>query len=346
MSPSITRHGVVVPVPVDPAGVAGPTPGQARGPRWRRVAKDLYVPTGTASTDLEQRIVEAVVGCGPTAAATGWAALAWSGARWFRGTGPDGQQPLPVPVALGDRRAVRARAGVEISEDWLFEGDVVLHDGLPITVPERSVSYEARRARTMTAAVTVVDMAAYDDLVDLGALAAYVRRLGSRPGVRRLREAVDLADENAWSPQEVRMRLRWRSVAPRAGLLCNPPIFDLDGRHLVTPDLLDPAAGVVGEYDGRIHLQESTFRRDLERDSLYRDLGLELATMMSTDGRDADAFGERLRRCYARARTGDVPALRPWTLEQPRWWTSTATVARRRALGQHERVIWLRHRAA
>src|SRR3954454_3509203 len=260
---SILRPGVVVPVPVDRMGLAGPTPRQARGPRWRRVAKNLYVPAGTDSSALEQRIMEAVVGCGPTAAATGWAELAWAGARWVSGFGPDGRTVLPVPVAIGDRHVVRPRPGVEISEDWHFADDVVDVDGLPMTVPERSVSFEVRRARSMVAAVTVIDMAAHADLVDRGSLSAYTVRLGSRPGVRLLRAATERADENASSPQEVTMRLHWRSVRPGVRLRCNAPIFDQEGRHLLTPDLIDPATGVVGEYDGLVHLGEAAFHRDL-----------------------------------------------------------------------------------
>ncbi|MBA2956029.1 hypothetical protein GON03_16950 [Nocardioides sp. MAH-18] len=345
MSLSIVRPGVVAPVPVDPAGLVGPTPGRARGPHWRRVAKNLYVPADTDPRALEQRIVEAVAGCGATAAATGWAALAWAGARWFTGLGPDGRTPLPVPVAIGDRHSVRDRPGVEISEDWLFDEDVTYLDGLPVTVPERAVSHEARRTRSLLAAVTVIEMAAQADLVDRASMATYAVRLGSRPGIIRLREATAAAEENVWSPQETAMRLEWRRVRPLARLLCNAPLFDRGGRHLLTPDLVDPVTGVVGEYDGVVHLEQGAFRRDLERDALCRDLGLELVTMMSPDRRDVAAFAHRLRRAYVRASTRSGQQ-RTWTLERPDWWVDTSTVAHRRALTEHERVVWLRRGAS
>jgi len=179
--------------------------------------------------------VEAVAGCGSGAAATGWAGLAWARARWFGGLAPDGSTMLPVPVALGDRRTVRPRPGTTISEDWLFGCDVLEIDGLPITIAERSVAFEARRAESLLAAVRVIDMAAADDLVDLDSMAAYTARLSGRPGVRRLRRALELAEENAWSPPEVTMRIHWRREIPTARLLCNPPVFDRTGRHLLTP---------------------------------------------------------------------------------------------------------------
>lgn len=265
MSTAPTRAGVCWPARIDPAGVRGPTPGQARGPRWRRVGAGLYVPADTDSAALEQRIVEAVLGCAGPAMATGWAGLAWLGGRWFGGLAPDGRTPRAVPVALGDRRAVRPRPGVQVTEDWLFVDDRIEVDGLPLTTPERSVTWEARRARTLVAAVQVIDMAAYDDLVDVETLGDYVARLPCRPGVVRLREALRWSDENAWSPREVAMRLCWRRERPWSNPRSNVPLFDFDGHHLLTPDLLDVDRGVAGEYDGAVHLGDEARRRDLDR---------------------------------------------------------------------------------
>ena len=300
MAIHIERPGVVVPVRLDPTGAAGPTPGQARGPGWRRVGCGLYVPASVDPGDPEQRIVEAVLGTSHPVAATGWAALRWQRARWFGGLATDGVTPLPVPLALGDRRAVRPRAGVVICEDWLFADDVVELDGLSLTVAERSVAYEVLRAGSLIGGVRAIDMAAADDLVDVASMHAYVLRLAGRPGVRRLRAAIDWADENSWSPQEPTMRIHWRRHRPQARLLCNAPVFDLDGRHLLTPDLLDVEHGVAGEYDGVVHLGDGPRRRDLDRDAQYRDLGIELVTMMSGDGGDLTAFLARLQGAYRR----------------------------------------------
>lgn len=343
-TPEITRRGVVVPRPPDPAGVSGPTPGQARGPRWRRVAPGHYVPADTDSSARDQRIVESLAGMPPDAAVTGWASLGWRRARWFEGVGPDGSTPLDVPVALDRRRGVRRRPGVELTEDWLLPADVELVDGLRATVPDRAVAFEACRARSLAAAVATVDMAAAADWVDLEGLATYAAVLGPRPGIRRFREALSRADENSWSPQESRMRLAWTDHRPGTVLAANRPVFDSRGRHLLTPDLLDERAGIVGEYDGAVHLEDHTRRRDLDREALCRDVGLELVTMMSAGRADAASFTARLDAAYRRS-AARADASRSWTTEQPPWWVDTSTVARRRALTTSERALWLRRLA-
>ena len=333
---------MVLPAHTDPRGVLGPTPGQARGAGWRRVAPGCYVPARVDPSVLDQRIVESLAGTTDGAAVTGWASLGWRRAPWFHGRAADGGL-LDVPVAVDQVRGVRRRPGVELSEDWLFAADVEEVDGLPVTVPLRAVTYEACRARTLPAAVRTIDLACAADEVDLASLECYVSRLVGRPGVRLLRRAVAAADENVWSPQEVTMRLVWLAEVP-CRLAANQPVFDLRGRHLLTPDLLDEEAGVVGEYDGAVHLGEGPRRVDLDRAELCRDLGLEPVTMMSSARSDAASFRQRLRGAYRRAAARrDRP--RTWTTQQPDWWVDTSTVSARRALTEEQRRVWLRHRA-
>jgi len=202
------------------------------------------------------------------------------------------------------------------------------------------VTFAARTAPDDIAAVRVIDMAAYDDLVDLASLRTYTARLVGRRGKCRLERALAVAEENAWSPMEVVMRRIWQQHHG-GRLLCNAPIFDLQGRHLFTPDLLDPVAGLAGDYDGADHLEGGRHSRDLMREELTRRAGIEVVTMMA--GR-----GEAARFCYrldgALARAADHSGRRAWTLTQPDWWVDTSTVARRRALTPAQREVWLRHR--
>ncbi|MGA8258464.1 MAG: hypothetical protein WB767_17980 [Nocardioides sp.] len=343
MDLQIGRPGVVVPVRVDPTGALGPTPDQARGRRWRRTSPGRYVPASVAGDPLDrvdQRIVEVAAGLPPGTGVTGWAALHWQGARYLDVTRADGGL-RDVDAALGDAASIAPRRGVVLSYDWLFADDVGEVDGLPITRPERSVSYAARRARTLEQAVRVIDMAAAADLVDLASLGRYAERLTGRSGVRRLMAAIDAADENVWSPMEVTMRLRWTDRGyPRP--LCNAPIFDRNGRHLLTPDPFDPTTGVVGEYDGVVHDLTRVRRRDLDREELCRDHGLERVSMIAAD-LSSSTFERRLDSAYQRARGRQTRG--GWTLEQPAWWVDTTSVARRRQLSIEQRRRWLAHLA-
>lgn len=335
----VDRPGIVVPVPVDPTGLQGPTRGQARGRRWRRTGRNLQVPAWVDATVPEQRIVEALAGAPPGAAVTGWAARRWLRGEWCEGTTADGS-PRPVPIALGDRRAVRPREGVELTEGWLLPGDVIVVDGLPVTTAVRAVAYEVITAPSLLAAVQAVDMAACSDLISLEELADYRTRLAYRPNVTRIDDALAWADENAWSPQEVRMRLEWADATGRP-VAHNQPLFDLDGNHLLTPDLLDAELGVAGEYDGPVHAAPDVLRRTIDKEALYRRHGIELVTMVSPRVDDLASFRSRLRAAYdsARRRAG---AVRTWTTEQPAWWVDTTTVAHRRALTPDQRERWLR----
>ncbi|HWJ65558.1 MAG TPA: hypothetical protein VNT31_02680 [Nocardioides sp.] len=334
----ITRPGIVTPQRVDPCGLTGPTRGQSRGPGWSRVAPALYRPAGTADT-VAQRIVDAVAGLPDGSAATGWAALGWIVDRWFDGLAADGSA-LPVPVAVGDRHVRRNPARITVSEDWLFPGDVVVVDGLPITIPVRSVTYEARVAVGEIDALRAIEMAAYDDLTSIAELRAYAATLVGRPGKVQLDAALDLASENSWSPMEVVMRRFWQQHRDRP-LLCNQPVFDLEGNHVFTPDLLDVEAGVAGEYNGEVHDTGARRSRDLTREELTRRLGIEVVSMMGGRG-ERRRFLHRLDGTYERAARSTGP--RPWTIEQPPWWVDTSTVARRRALSPAERERWLGRR--
>ena len=101
--------------------------------------------------------------------------------------------------------------------------------------------------------------------------------------------------------------------------LCNVPVFDRSGRHIGTPDLLDEEAGVVGEYDGSLHLQGSQRARDVGREEAFRSVGLEYFTVVAGDLADERLVVARIR--TSRRRALFLPASeRRWTLTPPPWW--------------------------
>jgi hypothetical protein len=153
------------------------------------------------------------------------------------------------------------------------------------------------------------------------------------------------ADENTWSPQEVTMRLIWQRDAGLPRPLMNTPVFDLSGRHIGTPDLLDVEAGVVGEYNGELHLEGTRRAIDVRREEAFRNVGLECFTMLAGDSANRPLMAARM--IAARDRAGWIPeGRRAWTIVPPPWWIQTLTVDQRRSLSEGQRRRLLRNRAA
>jgi hypothetical protein len=219
----------------------------------------------------------------------------------------------------------------------------MLVDGLRVVHAVRATCFEMRYARTLRGAVRALDMAAYNDHVSIAEVADWVALHPSYTGIEQARLAIPLGDENAWSPAEVDFRLDWTELVGTRPLT-NRPLFDLEGHHLGTPDLIDPVTGVLGEYDGPLHLEGARRTADLKREGIFRGHGLHPVTMVAGDRRDQTAFQDRLRVAYAAA-TREPVADRRWTHTPPSWWVPTWTVAQRRALTQRDREIWLRLRA-
>lgn len=257
-------------------------------------------------------------------AVTGWAALRWLGSTWL----DESYVPIAVP-----RTGLRKQPGIVVSAERIDDDDTLIVDGIAVTSALRSVTFAARHAPDLTAAVNVLDRAAAADLASLAEVEAYTRaRLAGTTGIDQLREALALAVENSWSPMETEMRLLWRRIG-LVDVLCNVPVFDSSGRHLGTPDLLDPTRGVVGEYDGGDHLDRERRASDIRREGGLRRVGLEYVEMMATDRRyPADFLG----------RTSDAirrvdPSRWAWTLDPPPWWKRTETVDQRRSLSARDR---------
>ena len=299
------------PVRTDPRGVTGPT-GPGCGRAWRRSSRGLYVPADVDESVAEQRIVEAAAVLPAYGGVTGWAALRWMGASWMTGLAPDGQTPLPVVlVTAGDD--IRPQPGIQVSAERLNPAELTVHDGMRVTVAVRSASFEMRYAVSVRAAVVAVDMAMQADLVSLDEMRSFVAGLSGWTGVPQCREALALAHENSWSPRETsHLRLVWFVDAGLPWPCCNVPVFDRSGRHIGTPDLLDEEAGVVGEYDGSLHLQGVQRGRDVRREEAFRAVGLEYFTIVAADARDTDVVVRRMLATRARAKFAADDQHRGW----------------------------------
>jgi hypothetical protein len=336
---SAERPHLARPYRTDPDGVRGPTPWAARGTSYRRTSRGYYLPASISGDTAEQRIVEAAQVLPSLGGVTGWAALRWMGARWLTGVDAGGElRRVDLVTGYCD---ILSQAGFLVSQERLGPTELVVHDGLSVTEPVRSLYFAMRYAPSVRAAVVLADMTAYDDVVSLAELAAYCPANRGWTGAPQAREALSLADENAWSPKEVDTRLCWQLDADLPRPLTNRPVFDRWGHHIGTPDLLDVEAGLVVQYHGATHLDPAQRRVDLGSEAAYRAFGLETLEVVGRMTR-----GELVDRMLAARRRSrfEAESTRAWTADPPGWWTPTTSVAVRRSLADDQRRRMLAYR--
>ena len=104
-----------------------------------------------------------------------------------------------------------------------------------------------------------------------------------------------------------------------AALLVNQPVFDLDGHFLGIPDLLEPEAGLVVEFDGQDHRLRRRHQADNIREEKLETCNLTVCRVDSLDLRQPVALIEGLRARHAQGMTRDR-SKDAWTIEQPLWW--------------------------
>lgn len=303
--------GLVVPVPIDPTGVSGPTAGQARGPGWRTTSHGLHVPADTPTDVPEQRIVEQAARLPPGGAVTGWAACRLHGANFMDGRSSTTLAALPVPLAISTSGNIRGDARITLSRERLPPEDVTRVAGIPVVRAERAVFDTMRWADTDRDAVAVLDTCVAAGLTSIERVTAHV---ASHPGWRRIdraRFACDHARERVRSLAETHLRLLAELDAGIPVLLVNCPVHDLTGRSLGTADLLDEEAGLVIEFDGADHRSRRQHTRDTARDEDMRGVGLEVTRVTGTDLRNPDLVVSRLLAARSRARFAP-PEQRGW----------------------------------
>ena len=308
--------GLVRPVRLDPDGKTGPTRGQARSSKWRQTSRGYYVPSETDSTIPEQRVLEASVLLPEGGAVTGWGACRWLGAGYFDGMQPDGRTERQISLAIGPHGDLRDRPSIHVMRDRLEPSEVRVIRGTPCTTPERALFDEMRTVKGVREATVAVDMMAIAELTSISRMRAYCTVRSRWNGLPQVVAALDLAAEDSMSPNETRMRLIWVLDAGLPNPLVNQPVFDLQGRLLGIADLLDPVAGVVGEFDGAAHRGAGRHRRDVLREDRFRRAGLEYFKVVGLDLADIGLVVDRMLSTRKRA-AFDAPDRRRWTINPP-----------------------------
>lgn len=306
-------------MPIDPAGIAGPTRGQAAGPKWRRTSQGCHVPT-TVGADLpEQRILEQSVRLPAGGAVTGWASCRLSTANFFDGLKADRRTKMPIPLAIGTMRNIRGDAEATVSRERLDPSEVVIRYGIACTRERRALFDEMRRVRDWREAVVAMDMMAAARLVSIAQMREYCASHAAWKRVRQVSRALDFASERSRSPNETRMRLIWQVDAGFPRPLVNQPVFTLDGKLLGIPDILDPVAGVVGEFDGADHRGATRHSKDVGREDGFRRRGLEFFRVTGLDLPNRPLVVGRMESSRSRGRW--VPeGQRQWTIVAPPGW--------------------------
>lgn len=128
-----------------------------------------------------------------------------------------------------------------------------------------------------------------------------------------VRAALELASDRSASPPETRLRLVWELDAGLPPPLVNVPVYSRTGQLLGIPDLLDPVAGLVVEYDGDDHRDPHRHSEDVDREARFRGVGLEVTRVTGRDLRRTPELVHRLHTARKRARF-DPEDSRAWVI--------------------------------
>ncbi len=267
---------------------AGVTWRDLAGPLWTSVQPGVHLWLPPDRLEDVTRI-EAVVAWMPEEAVLGgWAALRWAGVQAIDGrSGPGAQHDLPVPVCIGPAGRVRRPPGVDLDRSTILDIDLCERNGVRITTPARSCLDVARRCGPEEGLVAT-DAALRAGLVTRAQLADALSRLVRIKAVPAARLVVTLADPGAESAPESRFRYVWVVLAGLPRPLVNPVILGSGGAFLGRADLLDDAAGMVGEYDGAQHREIDAHTADNVREE-----GFEGTNLLVTRATAIDLWPQR-----------------------------------------------------
>jgi hypothetical protein len=166
----------------------------------------------------------------------------------------------------------------------------------------RALFDEVRRL-PIVQAIVAVDMTSAAGLITVANARSYVESRSSARRARHALLAMGQARDGSASPNETRTRLIWSLRARLPEPLLNCPIFDHEGMHLATVDLLDPESGLVAEFDGADHRTAHRHRDDVLREDRLRRVGLEVVRVTGPDLKHSGLVADRLLAGYRRAKT-------------------------------------------
>jgi hypothetical protein len=260
------------------------------------------VPAAVSDELVEQRIVEAYAGAGPTAVVTGWASLRLQQGGHFDGLARDGRTRRPVPIAVSGGR-VRSTPGRLVVRHEVPPDEVMVVDGIRCASAERALFDEMRlRQPDVREMAVAADSAFAAQLTSHKRMRLYVATRRWYRDKRTVTDGLDLAAEGSRSPQEGRFRIVWEVDAGWGRPLLNREVYDEQGFLVGIPDLLDPQRCVAGEFAGADHRDPQQHQSDVGRAAAFRGVGLEIVEVVGRDLRYRPLVIRRMNEAESRAR--------------------------------------------
>jgi very-short-patch-repair endonuclease len=178
---------------------------------------------------------------------------------------------LLTPQCMVPHGTSRSRySGVQCVQGYLSDSDVMVMNGVRVTVPART-TVDLMRTLRRPYALSVADAMVRADLVTIAELSGRIRRLKHFPGIVQARELLRLIDPRAESPGESWLRLRLID----AGFPFPRPqyeVIDHRGRIIARIDLAYPEIKLAMEYDGAaFHSHDDDRTHDEQRRGLLTD---------------------------------------------------------------------------
>lgn len=184
----------------------------------------------------------------------GHSAAALLGSKWV---------PADLPAEVSHTRGGRPK-GITIHQNDFRDDELCVARGIRCTTAPRT-AFDLGRRLTLEEAVIRIDALINATRMSVPAVEAIAARYPGARGIRRLREAVDLVDGGAESPQETRLRmLLVGSGLPRP--VTQIPVADALGAVRRRIDMGWPQWLVGVEYDGEQHFNNSVdYANDIDR---------------------------------------------------------------------------------
>lgn len=229
--------------------------------RYDAVYRNVYVPRGQDLTP-KQKAKAAWLWSGRRATVAGISAAALHGSLWIDSR---------LPAELNQRSQHRTN-GIVLTNDALAPDEVQSIGSIPMTTAARTAFDIGRRYGRTLAVIRIDALMQATHLKPIDITVLIDRHRGAR-GIVQAREAVELSDAGAESPQESRTRL----VLTDAGLRPRQTQIDVFNRYAEHVGRIDMGwdnwkVGV--EYRGRQHWTDPAIRdRDVDRQAELEALG-------------------------------------------------------------------------